>query len=40
MVRDQYERVKTIQTAKELWDYMEKIGEDVSTQKDARIDTL
>ena len=40
MVRDQYERVKTIETAKELWDYMEKIGEGVSTQKDARIDTL
>ena len=40
MVREQYERVKNIETAKELWEYMEKIGEGVSTQKYARIDTL
>ena len=40
MNRDQYERVKTIDSSKEVWDYMEKIGEGVAAQKDARIDTL
>ena len=38
--REQYDLVKNTATAKEVWDYMEKVGEGVSTQKDARIDTL
>ena len=37
---EQYHQVKTIQSAKGVWDYLEKIGEGVATQKDARIDTL
>src|SRR3954470_21446215 len=35
-----YHEVKNIPSAKGVWDYLEKIGEGVSTQKDARIDTL
>ena len=37
---DQYHQVKNIPSAKGVWDYLEKIGEGVATQKDARIDTL
>src|SRR3954471_19197630 len=37
---ERYHEVKNIPTAKGVWDYLEKIGEGVSTQKDARIDTL
>ena len=37
---EQYHEVKNIPSAKGVWDYLEKIGEGVSTQKDARIDTL
>src|ERR1041385_2366895 len=37
---DKYHEVKNIPSAKGVWDYLEKIGEDVSNQKDARIDTL
>ena len=36
----QYHRVKNSASTKEVWDYLEKIGEGVSTQNDARIDTL
>ena len=35
-----YHQVKNIPSAKGVWDYLEKIGEGVSTQKDARIYTL
>src|ERR1041385_8835419 len=37
---EKYHEVKNIPCAKGVWDYLEKIGEGVSTQKDARIDTL
>src|SRR3954462_3970967 len=37
---EKYHEVKNIPFAKGVWDYLEKIGEGVSTQKDARIDTL
>src|ERR1041385_7974366 len=37
---EKYHEVKNITTAKGVWDYLENIGEGVSTQKDARIDTL
>src|SRR3954462_6851127 len=37
---EKYHEVKNIPSAKGVWDYLEKIGEGVSTQKDARIDTL
>ena len=37
---EKYHQVKNIASAKEVWDYLEKIGEGVSTQRDARIDTL
>ena len=37
---EQYHQVKTIPSAKGVWDYLEKIGEGVATQKEARIDTL
>src|SRR3954469_5157731 len=37
---EQYHQVKNIDSAKGVWDYLEKIGEGISTQKDARIDTL
>ena len=40
MTRELYDLVKNIATAKEVWDYLEKVGEGVSTQKDARVDTL
>src|SRR3954467_1001309 len=37
---EKYHEVKNIPSAKGVWDYLENIGEGVSTQKDARIDTL
>src|ERR1044071_5508023 len=37
---EKYHEVKNIPSAKGVWDYLEKIGEGFSTQKDARIDTL
>src|SRR4051812_14170255 len=37
---EKYHEVKNIPSAKGDWDYLEKIGEGVSTQKNARIDTL
>src|SRR3954462_5327163 len=37
---EKYHEVKNIPYAKGVWDYLEKIGEGVSTIKDARIDTL
>ena len=36
---EKYHEVKNIPSAKGVWDYLQKIGEGVSTQKDARIDT-
>jgi hypothetical protein len=38
--RAQFLRYRQCETAKELWDILEKINEGVSTQKEARIDTL
>src|SRR3954469_24519221 len=35
-----YLEVRNIASAKGVWDYLEKLGEGASTQKDARIDTL
>src|SRR3954464_5060444 len=40
LIPEKYHEVKNIPSAKGVWDYLEKIGEGVSTQKDARIDTL
>src|SRR3954470_22765950 len=37
---EKYHEVKNIPSAKGVWDYLEKIGEGVYTEKDARIDTL
>src|SRR3954469_24024384 len=37
---EKYHEVKNIPSAQGVWDYLEKIGEGVSTQKDARIDTV
>src|SRR3954462_1978913 len=37
---EKYLEVRNITSAKGVWDYLEKIGEGASTQKDARIDTL
>ena len=37
---EKYLEVRNIASAKVVWDYLEKIGEGASTQKDARIDTL
>src|SRR3954469_17078409 len=37
---EKYHEVKNIPSAKGVWDYLENIGEGVSSQKDARIDTL
>ena len=38
--RAQFLRYRQCETAKELWDVLKKINEGVSTQKEARIDTL
>src|ERR1044071_8187778 len=37
---EKYHEAKNIPSTKGAWDYLEKIGEGVSTQKDSRIDTL
>src|SRR4051812_36619647 len=37
---EKYHEVKNIPTSKGVWNYLEKIGDGASTQKDARIDTL
>ena len=37
---EKYHEVNNITSAKGVWDYLENIGEGVSTQKDAIIDTL
>ena len=34
MTREQYDLVKNIHSVKEVWDYLEKVGEGVTTQKD------
>ena len=36
----QFIRYRQCETVKDLWDVLEKINEGVSTQKEARIDTL
>src|SRR3990170_2815228 len=38
--RAQFLRYRQCETAKELWDVLEKINDGVSTQKEARIGTL
>src|SRR3990170_1116101 len=38
--RTQFLRYRQCETSKELWDVLKKINEGVSTQKEARIDTL
>ena len=40
MSHEQYDQVKNIPSVKGVWDYLEKVGEGVTTQKDARVDTL
>src|SRR3954464_987346 len=40
LVPDKYHEVKNIQSAKGVWEYLEKIGEGKSTQKEARVDVL
>ena len=37
---EKYHEVKNIPSAKGVWDYLEKIGEGVFSQKDARVDML
>ena len=37
---EKYLEVRNIASAKGVWDYLEKIGEGASTQKDSHIDTL
>ena len=37
---EKYLEVRNFASAKDVWDYLEKLGEGASTQKDARIDTL
>src|SRR4051812_25771470 len=37
---EKYLEVRNFASAKDAWDYLEKLGEGASTQKDARIDTL
>src|SRR3954465_15322229 len=37
---EKYLEVRNFTSAKDVWDYLEKLGEGASTQKDARIDTL
>src|SRR3954465_7701272 len=37
---EKYLEVRNFSSAKGVWDYLEKLGEGASTQKDARIDTL
>src|SRR3954463_15473301 len=40
LVPKKYHEVKNIQSAKGVWEYLEKIGEGKSTLKEARVDTL
>src|SRR4051812_37663017 len=40
LVPNKYHEVKNIASAKGVWEYLEKIGEGKSTQKEARIDIL
>src|SRR4051812_26561775 len=40
LVPNKYHEVKNIPSAKGVWEYLEKIGEGKSTQKEARIDIL
>src|SRR3954467_4154008 len=37
---EKYLEVRNFTSAKDVWDYLEKLGEGASSQKDARIDTL
>src|SRR3954465_12552524 len=37
---EKYLEVRNFASAKDVWDYLEKLGEGASSQKDARIDTL
>jgi len=40
LVPNKYHEVKNIPSAKGVWEYLEKIGEGKTTQKEARIDIL
>src|SRR3954465_2179759 len=40
LVPNKYHEVKNIASAKGVWEYLEKIGEGKSTQKEARVDIL
>src|SRR4051812_5960696 len=40
MIPKKYHEVKNIAFSKGVWEYLEKIGEGKSTQKEARVDTL
>src|SRR3954465_3886760 len=40
LIPEKYHEVKNIQSAKGVWEYLEKIGEGKSTQKEARVDIL
>src|SRR3954463_8134558 len=40
LIPKKYHEVKNIASAKGVWEYLEKIGEGKSTQKEARVDTL
>src|SRR3954466_9053242 len=40
LIPEKYHEVKNIGSAKGVWEYLEKIGEGKSTQKEARIDIL
>src|SRR3954468_13673506 len=40
MITEKYHEVKNISSAKGVWEYLEKIVEGKSTQKEARVDTL
>src|SRR3954468_11368993 len=40
LIPEKYHEVKNIQSSKGVWEYLEKIGEGKSTQKEARVDIL
>src|SRR3954469_15775634 len=40
LILEKYHEVKNIASAKGVWEYLKKIGEGKSTQKEARVDTL
>src|SRR4051812_8255643 len=40
LIPEKYPEVKNIQSAKGVWEYLEKIGEGKSTKKEARVGTL